>query len=232
MNALGLDVTGVGNHEFDEGVNELLRMQFGGCHPVDGCQDGDGFAGAVFKYLAANVFYAGTDETIFPPYRVMKIDNAKIAFIGLTLEGTPTIVTPSAVAGLEFRPEVATVNALVEKLRNEQKASRRSSSSSTRAACSRRLRRCSRGRQNQPDALRDVNRCANFSGAEIQVDRERPDDPRSKSWSARTRISRTSARSTTSSSRARLLRPRDHGHRPHASTTAEADDEAKARTTS
>ena len=50
----------------------------------------------------------------------MKIDNAKIAFIGLTLEGTPTIVTPSAVAGLEFRPEVATVNALVEKLRNEQ----------------------------------------------------------------------------------------------------------------
>ena len=95
-------------------------MQFGGCHPVDGCQDGDGFAGAVFKYLAANVFYAGTDETIFPPYEVMKIDNAKIAFIGLTLEGTPTIVTPSAVAGLEFRPEVATVNALVEKLRNEQ----------------------------------------------------------------------------------------------------------------
>ena len=70
MNALGLDVTGVGNHEFDEGVNELLRMQFGGCHPVDGCQDGDDFAGAVFKYLAANVFYEGTDETIFPPYEI------------------------------------------------------------------------------------------------------------------------------------------------------------------
>ena len=95
-------------------------MQNGGCHPVDGCQDGDGFAGAVFQYLAANVFYAGTDQTILPPYEIKKIDNAKIAFIGLTLEGTPTIVTPSAVAGLEFRPEVATVNALVEKLRNEQ----------------------------------------------------------------------------------------------------------------
>ena len=59
------------------------------------------------------MFYEGTDETIFPPYEVRKIGNAKIAFIGLTLEGTPTIVTPSGVAGLEFRPEVATVNALV-----------------------------------------------------------------------------------------------------------------------
>ena len=47
MNLLGLDVSGVGNHEFDEGVGELLRMQSGGCHPVDGCQDGDPFAGCV-----------------------------------------------------------------------------------------------------------------------------------------------------------------------------------------
>ena len=55
MNALGLDISAVGNHEFDEGVDELLRMQNGGCHPVDGCQDGDGFAGADFQFLAANV---------------------------------------------------------------------------------------------------------------------------------------------------------------------------------
>jgi 5'-nucleotidase len=120
MNALGLDVTGVGNHEFDEGVQELLRMQNGGCHPVDGCQDGDPFGGAVFRYLAANVFYAGTNDTILPPYKVVKIDNAKIAFLGLTLEGTPLIVTPAGVAGLEFRPEVQTINNLVNRLRNEQ----------------------------------------------------------------------------------------------------------------
>jgi 2',3'-cyclic-nucleotide 2'-phosphodiesterase (5'-nucleotidase family) len=49
-------VSGVGNHEFDEGVKELLRMQRGGCHPTDGCQDGDPFSGAFFQYLAANVF--------------------------------------------------------------------------------------------------------------------------------------------------------------------------------
>src|SRR4051794_33677711 len=72
LNSLGMDVTGVGNHEFDEGVDELHRMQYGdqlggdGCHPVDGCQDGTPFSGAFFKYLAANVFYEGTNQTIFP----------------------------------------------------------------------------------------------------------------------------------------------------------------------
>ena len=74
MNAMGLDVTGVGNHEFDEGVAELLRMQFGnqlggdGCNPADGCQDGTPFGGSLFQYLAANVFYEHTNDTIFPPY--------------------------------------------------------------------------------------------------------------------------------------------------------------------
>jgi len=126
MNALGLDVTGVGNHEFDEGIAELLRMQFGnqlggnGCHPVDGCQDGTPFGGSLFQYLAANVFYEHTNNTIFPPYEIHKIGNAKIAFIGLTLEGTPLIVTPAGVAGLEFRPEIPTINDLVAKLRAQQ----------------------------------------------------------------------------------------------------------------
>jgi 5'-nucleotidase len=126
LNSIGFDDIGVGNHEFDEGIAELQRMQYGnqrggdGCHPVDGCQDGSPFSGGFFKYLAANVFFAGTDETIFPAYEVKKVGNAKIAFIGLTFEGTPTVVTPSGVAGLEFRPEVQTTNALVEKLRDEQ----------------------------------------------------------------------------------------------------------------
>lgn len=154
MNALGLDISGVGNHEFDEGVQELLRMQNGGCHPVDGCQDGDPFGGALFRYLAANVFYAGTDETILPPYKVVKIDNAKIAFLGLTLEGTPLIVTPAGVAGLEFRPEVQTINNLVHKLRNEQ---------GVRAFV---VLIHQGGFQNGPFPLgyMDVNRCDGFAG--------------------------------------------------------------------
>ena len=119
LNALGLDISAVGNHEFDEGSAELLRMQNGGCHPTDGCQDGDGFGGANFQYLSANVFYAGTNRTVFPAYTVRKFGGAKIAFIGLTLEGTPTIVTPSGVAGLEFRDEAETINALVPTLKKQ-----------------------------------------------------------------------------------------------------------------
>ena len=132
LNSMGLDVTGVGNHEFDEGVGELQRMQYGdqlggdGCHPVDGCQDGTPFGGSLFQYLAANVFYAGTDTTILPPYEIREVDGVKLAFIGLTFEATPTVVTPSGVEGLEFRPEVATVNALVRSCAGSR-ASRRSS---------------------------------------------------------------------------------------------------------
>lgn len=116
MNALGLEVSSVGNHEFDEGSNEIERMQYGGCHPVDGCQDGDGFRGADFSYLSANVVRNSTGTTLFPPYVIKDFDGVKVAFIGETLEGTPEIVTPSGVAGLTFKDEADTVNALVPKL--------------------------------------------------------------------------------------------------------------------
>jgi 5'-nucleotidase len=116
MNLIGLDFNGVGNHEFDDGRAELLRMQNGGCAP-EGCRDGGvpQFAGASFKFLAANV-KTETGETIFPRYAVKTVDGVKVAFIGMTLEGTPGIVTPSGVAGLTFFDEADTVNALVPEL--------------------------------------------------------------------------------------------------------------------
>jgi 5'-nucleotidase len=118
MNEIGLDLNAVGNHEFDEGTDELRRMQDGGCHPVDGCQDGDPFAGADFDFLAANVVDSQTGRTLFPPYAVKRFEaNAKVAFIGMTLEGTPTIVTPEGVAGFDFLDEAETANALVDRLK-------------------------------------------------------------------------------------------------------------------
>ena len=116
MNLIGLDINGVGNHEFDEGAAELLRMQYGGSHPVDGDLDGTPFLGADFEFLAANVVVDDTGETIFPAYTVKNYQGVKVAFIGMTLEGTPSIVTPSGVAGLTFLDEVETVNALIPKL--------------------------------------------------------------------------------------------------------------------
>ncbi len=119
MNLLGLDVAAVGNHEFDEGPAELLRMQSGGCHPDDGCQDGDGFDGATFNYLAANVVVDSSQETLFAPYEVRSFRGAHIGFIGLTLEDTPAVTSPAGVVGLSFRDEAKTINALVPKLQEQ-----------------------------------------------------------------------------------------------------------------
>ena len=104
---MGLDINAVGNHEFDEGPDELLRMQHGGAHPVDGDLDGDPFHGADFEFLAANVVFEKNNRTIFPPWAMRKYGGVKVAFIGMTLEGTPSIVTQAGVAGLKFKDEAA-----------------------------------------------------------------------------------------------------------------------------
>lgn len=117
MNEIGLDINAVGNHEFDEGVTELQRMQDGGCHPTDGCLDGDDFAGADFDFLAANVVDEETGVPLFAPYRIENFNGAKVAFIGMTLEGTPTIVSQAGIAGYDFLDEADTVNALIPELR-------------------------------------------------------------------------------------------------------------------
>src|SRR4051794_28671078 len=116
LSMMGLEVASVGNHEFDEGKDELLRMQNGGCHPVDGCQGPHRFAGAKFRYLAASTVETASGRTLFPAYEIRQFDGIPVAFIGLTLKGTADIVAPPGIAGLEFRDEADTVNALVPEL--------------------------------------------------------------------------------------------------------------------
>ncbi|MEU8674348.1 bifunctional metallophosphatase/5'-nucleotidase [Streptomyces sp. NPDC048560] len=117
LNGLDLDVTAVGNHEFDEGATELGRLQNGGCHPVEGCyEQGKTFEGADFPYLAANVTNEKTGKPILKPYTVWKKDGVKIGFIGVTLEGTPNIVTANGVKGLKFHDEIETVNKYAKEL--------------------------------------------------------------------------------------------------------------------
>ena len=117
LSMMGLDVASVGNHEFDEGKDELLRMQNGGCHPKDGCQGPHPFAGAKFRYLAASTIEKATGKSILPAYEIREFDGVPVAFIGLTLKATPEIISPQSAAGLEFRDEVETVNALVPELK-------------------------------------------------------------------------------------------------------------------
>jgi 5'-nucleotidase len=124
LNQIGLDISSVGNHEFDKGRDELLRLQKGGCFAKtadgtagvvgkDTCMNQGRFSGARFQYLAANVIDEVSGKTLLPAYAIRTLGGVKVGFIGLTLKDTPTVVTPAGVKGLSFADEVETVNSLV-----------------------------------------------------------------------------------------------------------------------
>jgi 5'-nucleotidase len=124
-NFMRADFAAVGNHEFDKGRDELLRIQRGGCRPEEGCtgapyarpgkRPSQTYPGADFQYLSANVVDDASGETLFPAYGIKRFRSSSgrpisVGFIGEVLEATPTIVTPSGVAGLTFRDEAAAAN--------------------------------------------------------------------------------------------------------------------------
>ena len=152
LNLLQMDVTSVGNHEFDEGVTELLRLQNGGCHPTDGCQDGDPFDGADFPYLAANTVYKDSGKTILPAYTTRTVQGVKVGFIGMTLEGTPGIVNPAGITDGRFLDEVETANKYADQLLAK----------GVEALV---LLIHEGGQQNSPPTPLDPSGCANFTGA-------------------------------------------------------------------
>jgi 5'-nucleotidase len=121
LNVMQLDISSVGNHEFDEGVVELLRMQNGGCHPVDGCYFPDEpYAGADFNWLAANVVSEIDGVTTpLPAYEIRKFRGVKVAFIGMTLEATDSLVAASGIQGWDFLDEAETANNLVPILKDQ-----------------------------------------------------------------------------------------------------------------
>jgi 5'-nucleotidase len=106
----------VGNHEFDEGNAELQRLLGGGNHAKGPFLENP-WKGARYPTLAANVVDAKTGKPVLPPYVVKRVDGVPLAFIGVVLKETPTIVTPSGVAGLRFLDEADTVNSYVPELR-------------------------------------------------------------------------------------------------------------------
>ena len=128
LNKIGVDFSAVGNHEFDKGKDELRRLQNGGCKFSAGVPDPNSckgfgsaapgsFDGAKFKWLSANVIETATGKSLLPAYGIKTFNGVRVAFIGMTLKATPSIVTPTGVAGLTFEDEATTVNKLVPKLR-------------------------------------------------------------------------------------------------------------------
>jgi 5'-nucleotidase len=119
VNAIGIDFNAVGNHEFDKGVAELERMRQGGCEQftrLKPCLVNKAFPGANFEFLAANV-KKENGNTLFPAYGIKVFQQGghevKVGFVGMTLKGTPQIVTPAGVKGVRFESEAQTANALV-----------------------------------------------------------------------------------------------------------------------
>ncbi|MFD5830881.1 bifunctional metallophosphatase/5'-nucleotidase [Lentzea sp. NPDC060358] len=110
LNKVGMDTTAAGNHEFDEGYKELLRIQRGGCHPVDGCQFSDKYKGANFPILGANVTNAKTGLPALPPFWVEIRDGMPIGFIGMPLKDVPILVDPSGIKEIQFGDEVKAAN--------------------------------------------------------------------------------------------------------------------------
>ncbi len=128
LNQIGMEVSSVGNHEFDRGIAELQRMQNGGCLPAAGTQgvvgkdtclvDGT-FSGAKYKYLTANVVNTTTNKPLFAATYVKRFGTVSVGFIGLTLQGTSQLVTSSGVAGYRFDEESATINKYASKLKED-----------------------------------------------------------------------------------------------------------------
>jgi 5'-nucleotidase len=142
LNAMGLDVSSVGNHEFDRGTEELRRISGAtdgsysddveacpdmlGDEPfvvgTDGCFGGPGheFHGTDFPYLAANVIAKETGEPMLPPYQILEVGGGqRMAVIGVVTEETPTIVSPDGITDVEFIDPADAVNRWTHELKKQ-----------------------------------------------------------------------------------------------------------------
>jgi 2',3'-cyclic-nucleotide 2'-phosphodiesterase (5'-nucleotidase family) len=114
FNKLGFDVSTLGNHEFDEGVEEMKRLIFGGKHEATG-----DFGGADFDYVAANVVDKYTKKPVLDPYVIKEVGGVPVGFIGVVTTETPSIVIPSGVAGVEFTDETEAINKYAAELKGQ-----------------------------------------------------------------------------------------------------------------
>ncbi|RKQ33240.1 5'-nucleotidase C-terminal domain-containing protein [Oceanobacillus halophilus] len=117
MEEIGFDVGTVGNHEFDEGLDELLRMVNGGEHPEG--KGTEGYEGMDFSVLCANCVDEDSGETFLEPYTIEEVDGVKIGFVGVNTTETVDIVMPSSLEGIAFTDETEAVNVAVEELTDQ-----------------------------------------------------------------------------------------------------------------
>ncbi|WP_134702367.1 5'-nucleotidase C-terminal domain-containing protein [Ammoniphilus sp. YIM 78166] len=112
MNAMGFDVGTVGNHEFDAGVEEMLRLIHGGDHP-NGTEN---YQGMNFPLVAANVEYKDTGKLVLDPYVIKEVGGVPIGFIGVATKATPSMVMPTGITTIRFTDEATAINKFVPEL--------------------------------------------------------------------------------------------------------------------
>ena len=100
-NRMGFDVGAVGNHEFDEGGAELMRV----------------LQASRYQWLAANTVDPGTGAPVLPPYKVIERAGVRVGFIGVTTDDTPTWLLPEFKREYRFLDISETVNRWVPELR-------------------------------------------------------------------------------------------------------------------
>jgi 5'-nucleotidase len=161
LNAMHLSLTSVGNHEFDRGWQELMRMQKGGCHPADGCEPGHPFTGATFQFLAANVSRKTNrgDAPLFPATAIRTFAGVKVGFIGETLRDTPKMLSAAAQKDLAFLDEADVANRAAMALERQ-------------GVHTIILLIHEGGRQAAEDAIANPNSCDGFDGAILPIVRK------------------------------------------------------------
>ncbi|RFA33418.1 endonuclease [Virgibacillus dokdonensis] len=117
LEEIGFNVGTVGNHEFDEGTTEFMRMVNGGEHPEG--KGTEGYDGMNFPQLCANCVDKESGETILPPFHIEEVDGEKIGFIGVNTQASASMVMPDGIADIQFTDEVAAVNEAVATLQQQ-----------------------------------------------------------------------------------------------------------------
>ncbi|WP_242864355.1 ExeM/NucH family extracellular endonuclease [Microbacterium testaceum] len=102
LNALEVAASGVGNHEFDKGIDDLT---------------GRVTERAAFPYLGANVYRDG--QPVLPGYEIVEVNGLRVGVVGAVTEETASLVSPDGIEGVEFREPVAEVNRVVAEIRDQ-----------------------------------------------------------------------------------------------------------------
>ncbi|PMC40783.1 bifunctional metallophosphatase/5'-nucleotidase [Bacillus sp. UMB0899] len=114
LDLLQFDVGTIGNHELDEGIDEMKRLLSGGSHPITGY-----FPGSETPYISANIIDKKTNRHVFPPYLIKEIDGIKIGFIGVVTTKTNLYVLPENLDSIKITDEVKAINKAADDLKKQ-----------------------------------------------------------------------------------------------------------------